>query len=284
MLGEDPHQVVGVEGGHARAHLVEDDAERIHVGPVVHSAARALLGRHIMRRPEDLTRPSELAGGPADLGDAEVQHLDEVRVTPPADEIDVVRLEVPVDDAHLVGRPQRSTELLGDVHHAHGLHAHLLLDRTGQVDAVQELHDEVRGFVGEFTEVADVDDVLVADRRRALRFLAEAGDDLLITGDIRAEHLDRQRLVQDDVAGLVDQPHAAFAEDLLDLVATVDGLADETVRHFSFAVDHAEFGRHPRLLDASDAITQALDSVNESVIRSKQTIAYPDRISSLERG
>ncbi len=54
------------------------------------------------------------------------------------------------------------------------------------VDAVEVLHDEVRRLVRQRTEVADVDDVLVADRRRALCLLSKARDDLVVVALPRA--------------------------------------------------------------------------------------------------
>ncbi len=104
-----------------------------------------------------------------------------------------------MDDARLVSGAQGEAELLADVDGAHRLDGGVLLDGARQIDAVEELHHEVGRAVGQRSEVADVDDVLVADRRRALRLLAEAGDDLLVVRDLGTQDLDRQGLVQDRV-------------------------------------------------------------------------------------
>lgn len=48
----------------AGEHLVEHDAKRVDVGPVVHGVgALALLGRHVARRAHDLAGLGEIGGG-----------------------------------------------------------------------------------------------------------------------------------------------------------------------------------------------------------------------------
>ena len=86
--------------------------------------------------------------------------------------------------------------------------------------------DEVRRPVGQLAEVADVDDVLVADGAGRARLLEEALVELVIVRHLAAQHLDGDTLVDHLVAGSVDDAHPAFAEEAVDDVATVDGLAD----------------------------------------------------------
>ena len=83
-----------------------------------------------MGRAEHLPRLRELARAAADLGDAEVEHLDEVLVVAALDQLDVVGLQVAVDDADLVRGAERAAQLLGDVNRALGARMPLLLDRA----------------------------------------------------------------------------------------------------------------------------------------------------------
>ena len=101
-----------------------------------------------------------------------------------------------------------------------------VLREVAEALALEELHHEVGGAVGQVAEVRDVDDVRVADARRGLRFLQEAVEDLAILCQIGAEDLHGDLLVDHLVAREIDEAHPAFAEQLLDLVAVVEGGAD----------------------------------------------------------
>ena len=111
---------VAVERPRAGDHLVEHDAEGEDVRAVVDGAPLGLLGRHVGGGAEDhalhgqcASVVSRLTSGPgagllAQLGETEVEDLDVLVVG----DHDVAGLEVAVDQATLVGRPER----LGDLH------------------------------------------------------------------------------------------------------------------------------------------------------------------------
>ena len=66
-----------------------------------------------------------------------------------------------------------------------------------------QLHDEVGAAVGELAEVADVDDVVVADRRGALGLALGSGRSTRASlADVRAQELDREAVLEDLVLGL----------------------------------------------------------------------------------
>jgi hypothetical protein len=79
-------------------HLVEDDAQRVEVARSSHPLSRRLLGGHILRAAKDVSEIGDRGrlGGPSY---AEVRDLDVTRVG----DKDVAWLDVPVDDASLVG-------------------------------------------------------------------------------------------------------------------------------------------------------------------------------------
>ncbi len=142
-------------------------------------------------------------------------------------EHDVVRLQIAMDDVGCVRGSQALRDLLCDVGQAPHRHRPLgFAQNGGQALAVEELHDEIRRAVSELTEVADVDDVPIADCTRGACFLEEALIGLVIRRPLAPEHLDRDSLVDNLVAARVNDSHAAFAEDALDQVAPVDGPAD----------------------------------------------------------
>src|SRR5206468_7864013 len=78
----------------------------------------ALLRAHVRRRADDeagarLVRLTAVAG---ELGDAEVEQLDEVLVAAARAQVQVLGLQVAMDDALGVRRRQRRAALLHDVH------------------------------------------------------------------------------------------------------------------------------------------------------------------------
>lgn len=93
----------------AGQHLVEDDAQRVNVGAVVHvGRVLDLLGRHVMRRPHHLsrlrqTRPVCRTG---EKREAEVGDLRRTRSI----EQDVLRFDISMHDALIVGVLQRRTD------------------------------------------------------------------------------------------------------------------------------------------------------------------------------
>ena len=96
---------------------------------------------------------------------------------------------------------------------------------VAQADAIDVLHDEVRGAVRKTTEVCDVDDVGTTDGRGRARFVGEAFDDLAIARHVDAQNLERNALADRLVLRGVNHAHAAFADDALDRVTAVEDLA-----------------------------------------------------------
>ena len=96
----------------------------------------------------------------------------------------------------------------------------LAREALGERLALEELHHDERAAVVGVAEVGDVDDVLVADRRRELRLLLEARDDRFALRVLLEQDLDRDALADQRVRRLVDRAHAALADLARDEVAT----------------------------------------------------------------
>ncbi len=193
-----------------------------------------LLGRHISRRSHHhagLGLAGRGAVGAGELGDAEVDHLDEVLPPLVDDQVDVIGLDVAVVDLVLVRGLQRLAELQHDRPHHLERVGLSLLDKLLQSLADQELHDEVVPVVLGDVEVEDLEDVVVADDVHGPRLVEEALDDLLVVRVLRVEELDRHPRADHRVLGGVDGAHAALAERLGDHVAA-DGAADQLVHLF----------------------------------------------------
>ena len=116
-LVEDAHEVVGVNGTSPGEHVVHDAADRVDVDAVVGRLPCACSGDMYSGVPKIIpvcvSARAAVLVGVDDLGDAEVEHLDEVGPPLALDEVDVLRLHVAVDDA--VARARRRSAL-GDLH------------------------------------------------------------------------------------------------------------------------------------------------------------------------
>ena len=190
----------------ARERLVEDQAERVEVGARVHGPARGLLGRHVGERAHDVARQRQrvLAG---EVGDAEVGQLRRRAARGRAVGHDhVLRLDVAVDDAALVGVVERVGEREADAQHVavRQLAGRLEL---GERAALHQLGDEVAAAVL-LARVEQRDDRVVVEPRDGAGLALRA----LGRGPAGRDDLDRHGAAEALVAGGVDRAEAAGAE------------------------------------------------------------------------
>ena len=224
---EHSYGVLVLEGGCAREALEQYGPEREHIGPCVERPrADDLLGRRVPDAAHEHAGPGE-RGQLAAPGDAEVDQP-ELRQRA-ADEEDVARLEVAMDDPALVQDPER----LGQVQtepEALAQRQALPLEALVERFALQPLHRQVR-LAGREQPVRDVaDDVRVSHAGQELRFTLEAP---AIQVPILAQHLDRDGLPAVPVDRAVDLSHPSGVGEAIDGEAPVDPLAgvqDRAVR------------------------------------------------------
>ena len=192
-------------------HFVEHHAQGVNVRALVHVLrVLQLFGRHVVRRADGQAagRQRDLVLGLAEqLGDAEVGDLHPaLRV-----EQDVLRLDVAVQDAFVVGELERLANLRHE-HHRLLRGEPARLHRLAQVYAVHELHQQVEEPAG-LAEVMDGDDVRVVQPRQhaglAVESLGEGG----VGGQRLRQELERDEAVQLRLARLVHHPHAAVADE-----------------------------------------------------------------------
>jgi hypothetical protein len=202
--------------------LVQRDAEAELIAGRADGLGALRLGRHVHRRAEDAARDREVlveravaraaraerhrgvAGG---AREAEVEHA---RAAVAADE-HVVRLEVAVDDAGVVGGGEaaaRPEEQRDDVAPRARPGGEPLLE----LDAVDELHRDPHAIAGR-PDVEHADDVGVREARERLGLALEA---TLGAGRravaVRLHELDRDAAIELRIVGRVDDSHAARAE------------------------------------------------------------------------
>ena len=210
---------VRVIGQVAREHLIEHDTEGIQVAARVGIEALGLLGRDIVHGADSLT--AALFMDILERGDAEISDLDHVVVR----DHDVLRFDVPVDDAMGVRVLQCLTDLRGVVQRLDGAEytmlRHALLERL----AFDKLHDDILRLPA-VADIVDRDDIRLREHGDRVCLRLEAVFQLSVRRHFITQDLDGDIAVQLVAHGLVNDRHAAAADDLQDLVAIVEHLTD----------------------------------------------------------
>ncbi len=129
---------------------------------------------------------------------------------------DVSRLDVPVNQPHVVGGGQAQGDLPADLHHIHRLQRARPIEPLLEGFAGDELHHQVGQRL--LLDRIHLDDVLVPDLGRrpglAQKPLAGGGSG----GDLRGQHLDRDHAVQRFVERAEHDAEPALAEHFENLV------------------------------------------------------------------
>ncbi len=199
--------------------LVEDDAERVDVGPEVDVAAVAarLLRAHVRERPLDRADLGHHRGRRhvrvRDAREAEVEDL-RARVR----DDDVRGLQVAVDHAALVGvvhglaDRDELAQALADLRRARRVAAEVLPYPRGEGLAEDQLHREEVLAVVRAPRFVERRDVRVREPGQSLRLPPEHPQVLLVDEVAGAHDLERDPPARALLLGLVDDPHPALAE------------------------------------------------------------------------
>jgi hypothetical protein len=201
-----------------RERLVEDEAERVEVRPWVHPSPLGLLGGHVGEGPHHVARAGDRVVVDQ-VGDAEVGELG--RAAPGRRAVgdhDVLRLDVAVHDAALVGVGQRVGERQADPEHV-AVRQRVLRLELGQAAAVDELGDQV-ARPGLLPRVVDRDDPRMVEARGGQRLAR--GAVVGLGGRVGGHHLHRDEPLEPLVVGLEDRAEAAAAQTAPEAVAPQD--------------------------------------------------------------
>ena len=141
LLGDLDERGAAV-GRHPREAVVQQRTQRVDVGAPVERASLRLLGRDVVARAQHPARVGQ-GRGVVDARDAEIGQLG----VPIRRQEHVVRLDVAVDDAALVGVGQRRGHLHGDRERLGEWQPPLQRDALVQVAPVDEFADDERPAV-----------------------------------------------------------------------------------------------------------------------------------------
>ena len=197
----------------------------------------SLLRGHVLRRTDQGLGSGDDGPGPEHLGDAEVQHLDEVVTTETLAEEDVLRLEIAVHDSPAVGCSERRNHLGDDPERLVHVEPANLLQSTGEVLAIKKLQDDVGLPVVGPVEVDGLDDVRVTELARDHSFLPEARHGLAGCGDVLVQELDRKAPSQTQMRRLEDRPHPPSSDEAFELVGATNHRTQEITPHLLLALD-----------------------------------------------
>ena len=215
--------------------LVEDGPEGVDVHPVidVSEAARRLLGRHIGRGADHVAVAGQLpVAGLAERlvvigGDPGIRGADLLRQAPVGEhhlpelaEDDVGGLDVPVDDALLVGVGHAVTDLREPRQHLR-CGRPLGADVGPQREPAEQAHDQAGGAV-EAAHVVHRHDVGVAQAAGEVGLPHKAGALAGAILKLRPEHLHRDGAAQEPIAGSVDDADGPAANLGLDVIAVAE--------------------------------------------------------------
>ena len=205
--------------------VVHQQPERVDVGAVIDRLPLRLFRRHVFERPDHGAERGRGAGAGAADRSRDPEIHDQRAIV--GRDHDVLGLQIAVDDADLVGRLQPGRDLFRDRQRLGHGQLSLPPQPVGEVLPFDKRHREVLDAV-ELAEIVDPDDVFVGDLAGQDELALEAALDLAggldVVEDLGADDFERHRHAELRVPRLIDDAHAAGAEDADDVVARPEGL------------------------------------------------------------
>lgn len=128
-----------------------------------------MFGRQVSDRADEFVLTGQVALFAEEFDEAEVEHLDEVRITFAARQHDVAGFEIPVNDPKSVCFADGVEDLARDGREDIQWDVAHLFEQAIQADAVDVLHDDVADVVF-LAEVVDTDDIGVVEQAQRLGF------------------------------------------------------------------------------------------------------------------
>jgi hypothetical protein len=174
-----------------------------------------------------MTAPVRVIFMPSPFSGWNFDDLDEIAVAGfLAQDEDVVRLQIAVNDAGYVRGAEPDQDLSHQRRKLVRHHSAALLDPAGQRFAVQKLHDDVAIAIRKNAEVEHLQDVIVADPSGCLRLALETLHHFGVAGERGVQHLDRDAAIDAHVLAFEHGTHAALADGADDAILVVYELAD----------------------------------------------------------
>ena len=268
-----------VERHAAREQLEEHDAEREEVRPVIDGPPERLLRRHVGHGPDDHARDRHLrlrvtrglgALGPHELGEAEVEHLDEPALGPHQ----VRALDVAVHDPAGVRLVQRIGDLQADLDDLAD-RQRPFRDARRQQFALDILHHDEVG-AARLADVVGDGDVRRAEQRGRARLVQQARPAFGIRLEVRRQEFQGDRTAETDILRTIHFAHAAGAKALADAIV-LNGRTNQRVHGMSWEPCDSSVAGNPYLTTRAPNRTFP---AAEGAIPSKEWACRPARTRS----
>lgn len=195
--------------------FIQRDAQRIQIGLRGDFAAAHLLWCGIRRGARCAVRRGDRCGRKGGFGNAEIAQIGISILV----EQDVIRLDVPMDNAVLMGERERAANLVDDAHCAVKRKRSGMNERS-QTAAAQPAHDKIGGAVILAPVVEQWDDVQVIELGNDAGFGFETLDEFRFVGTFGQDDLDGDFAVQSSLIRPVDCPKSTGSDALAQLVST----------------------------------------------------------------
>ncbi|MEK6286878.1 MAG: hypothetical protein AABO57_14155 [Acidobacteriota bacterium] len=194
--------------------FIEHEAQRVDVAALRDFFARELLGSHVRRSTrQDVFFAKLLAHyRQTEVGDA--------RFAAAVDH-HVGRLEIAMQDTHLVGGGESRADLTRDLDRLDSREVTNTPQQRSQVLAVDELHrDEMQTseLCGDFTDVIHAANIWVGHLPSDAHFIVKASEHSTIERDLLGQELECNGLIELEVFGLEDFAHPSAAEEADDSI------------------------------------------------------------------
>ena len=150
-----------------------------------------------------------------------------------------------MNHADSVRRLQGAADLLHDLDGFFRSELLLFLNERAQIVTLDKLHGDELHSVG-VAEIVDANDILVSDLMGEQEFLLESRQDRCIGGEFRPDQFQSHGTVKFPVVGFVDGAHPALTQQLQDLVAATQHIADLEHRSANLNVGGTSSGKRAR--------------------------------------
>ena len=224
------HSRVRLERRHTGEHLVEHDSQRVEVHTMVDFRTFRLLRTQVDRRATDHPALRHGRIRRRELGDAEIEHLDDLSCMAIGHHEKVIRFDVPVPDLVDMGLRQGATGLDHELGSLFPRNCSIPVQACRQRFPGQQFHGEVHLPVRSDAEIKNGYRVGALQAGCGLRLLEKTFDVSRLLGDFLAQNFESHLPVQVLLLRPVHVAHPALADKLHDLVAIVERSAGQVVQ------------------------------------------------------
>ncbi len=215
----------------AGQHLEEDQAERIEIAASVDGIGARLFGREIFRRADDDAADRDAGRSrrarDAEIGDARFAVFGHQHVR---------GFQVAVDDAALMRGRKAERELAHDLDRIFGRQDAFRIEQPLQRLARHEIHADQPDLAMPH-EIVDAHDVRARHLPRQQQLLAETLERVGPAGELGPQQFQRDIDIELHVVRVIDDAHAAHAEQAHDAKTIGDDIAGPKLRHREHAGD-----------------------------------------------